>query len=102
VTEGDTMSRFEVDSEAMAATSAAVQGSIATVTAETQRMMTNLEALQATWRGPAASAFAGVTGEWRVTQQRVHETLQAIQAALTHAGRQYADVEAATVRMFAS
>ncbi|MGF1646491.1 MAG: WXG100 family type VII secretion target [Kineosporiaceae bacterium] len=96
------MSRFEVDSEAMAGAATAVQGSIATVTAETQRMMHNLEALQATWRGQAATSFATVTGEWRATQQRVHETLQAIQAALTHAGRQYAEVEAATVRMFAS
>ena len=94
------MSRFEVDSDAMASTAAAVQGSIGTVTAETERMLRNLEALQTTWRGQAASTFTGLADEWRVTQHRVHESLQSIQGALVHAGQQYADVEAATVRMF--
>lgn len=95
------MSRFEVDSEAMSAAAAAVQASIGTLTAETAGMLRNLESLQATWRGQAASSFSGLTAEWRGTQQHVHTTLQSIQTALTQAGRQYADVEAATVRMFA-
>lgn len=95
------MSRFEVDSDAMAAAAAAVQGSIASVQAETDGLMRHLEALQSTWRGQAATTFAGLATEWRATQQRVHESLQSIQGALTHAGRQYADVEESAVRMFA-
>lgn len=96
------MSRFEVDSEAMGVAAAGVQGSVSAMTAETERMLRNLEALQASWRGQAANSFTGLTAEWRATAQHVHTTLQAIQTALTQAGRQYADVEAATVRMFAA
>lgn len=94
------MGRFEVDSETIAATATAVHHSIESVVGETDRMMHNLEALQGTWRGQAAESFAGLTTEWRATQQRVHASAASIQAALARAGQQYEEVEAATVRMF--
>lgn len=96
------MSRFEVDSEAVAAAAALVQASIGTISAETDGMMRHLEALQGSWRGQAATGFSGVVAEWRGASHHVHTALQSIQTALTHTGQQYADVEAAAVRMFAS
>lgn len=95
------MSRFEVDSDAVLTASSQVQSSVATLTSEVDLMMRNLDTLQATWRGQAAAGFAGVAAEWRATQERVKESLQSIQTALALAGRQYADVELATARMFA-
>ncbi len=95
------MSRFEVDSDAMMAAAAATQRSIAGVEAEVNGMLHNLEALQGSWRGQAAATFADLTSQWRATQMRVQESLQSIQAALAHAGAQYADVESANARMFA-
>ena len=56
--------------------------------------------LQSSWTGQAASAFTGVVTEWKTTQQRVEENLAAINQALTHAGQQYAEIEAANARLF--
>ncbi|WP_211240132.1 WXG100 family type VII secretion target, partial [Promicromonospora kroppenstedtii] len=49
--------RFEVDSDQVEQASAAVAGSVATVRTEVGALMRNLDALQATWQGPAAAAF---------------------------------------------
>lgn len=95
------MSRFEVDSDAMASAAAATQRSIAGVEAEVNGMLHTLEALQGSWRGQAAGTFADLTAQWRATQLRVQESIRSIQAALAHASSQYADVEATNARMFA-
>ncbi len=95
------MSRFEVDSDAVSAASGKVQGSIGTLSSEVDLMMRHLDELQSTWRGGAANSFAVVVAEWRATQERVKESLQSIQGALALAGRQYAEVEDSTTRMFA-
>ncbi|GAA4960755.1 WXG100 family type VII secretion target [Kineococcus glutinatus] len=94
------MSRFEVDSALVSQASAAVQGSAAAITGEVDRMMRNLLDLQSSWRGQAATGFQGVVVEWRATQERVRQSLEDIQRALAAAGQQYAEVEAANVRMF--
>ena len=38
--------------------------------------------------------------DWRATQRRVEESLEGINQALGQAGRQYADIEEANVRLF--
>jgi WXG100 family type VII secretion target len=63
--------------------------------------MRHLLELQAGWHGQAATSFQHVIGEWRGTQERVRTALEEIQAALAAAGRQYEEVEASAVRMFA-
>ena len=62
--------------------------------------MRHLEDLQGVWQGQAATGFAALTAQWRATQYQVRDTLDSIQVALGQAGRQYAETEAATARMF--
>ncbi|NIZ91143.1 WXG100 family type VII secretion target [Kineococcus rubinsiae] len=94
------MSTFQVDSAQVASASAAVQASSAAIAAETEGMLRNLQALEASWKGQAATGFQAVTAQWRATQERVRLSLEEIQRALATAGQQYADVEAANTRMF--
>ena len=95
------MSRFEVDSAQVSQASAAVQASATQIGTEVDRMMRHLLDLQASWQGQASTSFQHVVGEWRGTQERVRSALEEIQAALAAVGRQYEDVEASAVRMFA-
>lgn len=95
------MTRFEVDSAQVTQAGAAVQASAEQIGAEVDRMMRQLLELQASWRGQAATSFQHVVDEWRGTQERVRAALEEIRTALTLAGRQYAEVEEATARMFA-
>jgi WXG100 family type VII secretion target len=81
--------------------SAAVQASAQQIGMEVDRMMRHLLDLQAGWRGQAATSFQHVVTEWRGTQERVRAALEEIQAALATAGRQYEEVEASAIRMFA-
>ena len=95
------MTRFEVDSAQVTQASAAVQASAQQIGMEVDRMMRHLLDLQASWRGQAATGFQHVVTEWRGTQERVRAALEEIQAALATAGRQYEEVEASAIRMFA-
>ena len=56
--------------------------------------------LQSSWGGQASTAFQSVLADWNATQQRVEESLAAINGALGHAGRGYAEVEERNARMF--
>jgi WXG100 family type VII secretion target len=94
------MTRFEVDAARVDAASAQVRATSQTLTAEVDAMVRHLEDLQGVWRGQAASGFAALTAQWRATQNQVRDSLDSIQAALGQAGRQYAETEAATARMF--
>jgi len=94
------MSTFQVDSAQVASASHAVQTSSTAIAAETEGMLRNLQALEASWKGQAATGFQAVTAQWRATQERVRLSLEEIQRALATAGQQYADVEAANTRMF--
>lgn len=95
------MGRFVVDSDAIGGAQAMVHGTIARLQADVQAMHSQLQALQDSWQGGASSAFQSVVQDWRGTQARVEESLASINVALQSAGRQYADVEAANMRMFA-
>jgi WXG100 family type VII secretion target len=96
------MSRFEVDSARVEQASGAVATSSGNVAAEVDGMMRHLLDLESCWKGQAAAGFQALTAQWRVTQEQVRTMLDQIQRALAQAGRQYADVEAANARMFAS
>lgn len=95
------MSRFEVDSARVEEASTQVRCSVQAITTEVDRMMRHLESLQSVWRGQAATGFAEVSAQWRATQQQVRDSLESIQIALSEAGRQYAETETATARLFA-
>ncbi len=96
------MTRYQVDSEAVLGGSTAIQASIGRIQAEVSGMYSQLTALESSWTGQAATAFQGVVGDWRITQQRVEESLAAINQALIAAGRQYADVELQNARLFSA
>ncbi|MBL0888811.1 WXG100 family type VII secretion target [Myceligenerans indicum] len=92
--------KYQVDSDQIEAASGAVAGSVATVRTEVAALMRNLDALQGTWTGGAATAFAGSVTQWRSAQAQVENALDAIQVALTQTARAYADAELTATRMF--
>ncbi len=92
--------RYEVDSAQVARASAAAGASVAAIRTEVAALLRHLTDLQAGWRGGAATAFAGVVGDWAATQGRVEASLDQITAALGAAAQHYADAESAAARLF--
>jgi len=95
------MTRYQVDSEAVLAATTAAKGTIGRIQGEVGALHGQLTSLQASWSGPAATAFQGAVIEWKSLEQRVEEVLAAMGTALGHAGQQYAEIEAANTRLFA-
>lgn len=95
------MTRYQVDSEAVLGAHGAIQSTMSRIESEAASLKAQLLELQASWSGPAASAFQSVVTDWTTTQQRVEQSLAGIGHALGQAGRQYAEVELANARMFA-
>ena len=91
---------FHVDSEAVQQASSAAQQSISRIQSEVMALHTQLSDLQGSWSGQAATAFQGVVSEWHLTAQRVDESLNSINHALSLAAQQYFEIEQATARMF--
>ena len=94
------MTRFQVDSDAVFTATAAIRNSIGRIQSEVGGLQAQLADLQSSWSGTAATAFHSVITDWKATQQRVEESLAAINQALSQAGQQYADTEAQNARMF--
>lgn len=94
------MTRYQVDSEAVLAATAAAKGTIGRIQGEVGALHGQLTGLQGSWSGPAATAFQGAVTEWRGLERRVEEVLAAMGAALGQAGEQYAEIEAANARLF--
>ena len=93
--------RYQVDAEAVLSATTAVQSSIARIQSEVAGLHSQLTSLQGSWTGQAADAFQGIIAEWHAVEQKVEESLSSINTALTHAGQQYAEIEAANSRLFA-
>jgi WXG100 family type VII secretion target len=96
------MTRYQVDSEAVISATGAVRSTIGRIQSEVTGLHGQLTQLQSSWTGEASTAFSGVVAQWRATEQRVEENLAAINQALTRAGQQYAEIEAANARLFVS
>ena len=97
------MSQYQVDSERIAASSAAVCSSITAIRDAVTTMYANLNALQDAWRGAAAAQFNMVASEWRRTQQQMELSLEATAAgpdASLH--RFMRDAEMQATRLFAT
>ena len=91
---------FHVDSALVESTAQTVSSLAARLSADTASMLAQLEGVQQAWSGGAAQAFANTVAQWRATQQQVESSLVSIHEALAAAARQYAEVEAANLRMF--
>ena len=61
------MSTFQVDSEAVLAHAAAARQTVGRIQGEVSALHAQLEQLQSSGTGGAASAFRGLVAEWRAT-----------------------------------
>jgi len=95
------MTRYQVDSDAVAAATGNVHAAMGRIQAEVSGLHGQLVDLQSSWTGQASAMFQGAVADWKATQQRVEESLGTINAALSQAGRFYADAELQTSRLFA-
>lgn len=94
------MSTFATNTNEMQAKSMAVQSTIERVRAEVNAMTASLQDLQGTWQGAASANFQSVLADWRNTQIRVEESLNAIGTALNRASVHYEDAETANAGLF--
>jgi WXG100 family type VII secretion target len=94
------MTRFQVDSEVVIASTTATRGTIGRFQAEASALQAQLNNLQATWSGSAATAFQSAVSEWSAAYQRVEQALSGLNEALGHVAHGYADVEQQAARMF--
>ena len=92
--------QFQVDTQQIHVGASEIQRISAEIEAGVTTMMQRLTSLQEGWRGAAAAGFQQATTSWSSTQRQVRTSLDEIQAALTRAGAQYAEVEAANASLF--
>jgi 6 kDa early secretory antigenic target len=95
------MTHFQVDSQQVLAANSAIQSTIGRLRSEIDTLHGQLQGLQASWQGVAANSFQELVTRWRTTESSVQDQLAQIGQALSLAATQYADVEAANLRLFA-
>ncbi|RSX54684.1 WXG100 family type VII secretion target [Bifidobacterium samirii] len=95
------MAQFQVDSEQIASSAAAVNASVDAIRQAVNGMYANLDALQGVWRGGAATQFAAVARQWQAAQRQMEASLESIQRSLASASSLYADTEAQAAMLFA-
>lgn len=93
-------SQFQVDTGRIQAASGDISRISAEIEGQVSQMMSRLTGLQDAWTGSAAARFQGVVGEWQGTERQVRLALDNIGRVLSAAGVQYAETEAAALRMF--
>lgn len=94
------MAQFTVDSEAVQSANVNIQATIERLQQEVSTLHAQLQGLQGSWQGMAASSFQEVMNRWKVTSDSVEAQLAEIGTALGHAATQYAEIEAANQRLF--
>ena len=94
------MTRSQGDRDAVAAATGNVRAAVSRIQAEVSGLHAQLANLQSSWTGQAATAFQGVVGDWKATQQRVEQSLAEINVALSQAGQLYAEAESQNARWF--
>ena len=94
------MTRYTVDSDAVEAAAARISGTVGRLQGEAAALHAQLEALQGSWTGAAATAFQAVVQQWRRAQADLEAALTSIDHALRTAGAQYAQIELANARLF--
>lgn len=94
------MANFQVDSDQIALANANLQQTIGRLHLEVDSLHAQLVSLQSSWTGLAANGFQDTLGRWRTTAAAVHSQLGELGQALATAAQQYADIEAANLRLF--
>lgn len=95
------MTHYQTDIDALTAMTGTAHGYKERIQAEVAGLLAQLTSLEASWQGQASTAFQGVVGLWRSTQNQVDEGLASITLALSTAAQQYEETEQANARLFA-
>jgi WXG100 family type VII secretion target len=94
------MSTFRVDSEQVLAANSTIQATIGKLQSEVELLHTQLQSLEGSWQGAAATSFQELVKRWRVTATGVETQLSEIGKALAFAASQYSEIETANTRLF--
>jgi len=94
------MSIFKVDSEQVLAANNQIQGTISKLQSEVELLHSQLQGLDGSWQGAAATSFQELVRRWRTTATTVEQQLAEIGKALALAAQQYSDIEQANTRLF--
>ncbi|BDS49410.1 WXG100 family type VII secretion target [Rhodoluna sp. KAS3] len=94
------MTQFTVDSDQVMAANANIQITISKLSNEVQLLHGQLQGLQASWTGLAATSFQELASRWRVTAGAVEAQLAELGSALGMAAQQYSDIELSNQRLF--
>ena len=93
------MTNFHVDSSALDSATVQIGSTIDRLTADIATMGAQLRALEGSWSGPAALAFAQLMNDWTGASLRLTESLGAIGTALRQIHTHYLETEATNVRL---
>ncbi|MFM5968365.1 MAG: WXG100 family type VII secretion target [Micrococcales bacterium] len=94
------MAQFQVDSEQIGSANASIQATISKLQTEVDALHAQLVTLQNSWTGIASAGFQEMVNRWRTTAVAVDAQLSELGQALSIAAHQYADIEAANLRLF--
>ncbi len=94
------MTIFRVDSEQVLAANHTIQATISKLQSEVELLHSQLQGLEGSWQGAAATSFQDLVKRWKLTTNGVDVQLSEIGRALTHAATQYQEIEAANLRLF--
>ena len=94
------MTIFRVDSEQVLAANSNIQVTIGKLQSEVETLHTQLQSLEGSWQGAAASSFQELVKRWRLTANNVEQQLGEVGRALAMAAQQYNDIEQANLRLF--
>jgi WXG100 family type VII secretion target len=94
------MSIFRVDSEQVLAANSNIQATISKLQSEVELLHSQLQSLEGSWQGAAATSFQELVKRWRLTANGVDQQLGEIGRALAHAATQYQEIEEANLRLF--
>ena len=94
------MSIFRVDSEQVLAANQNIQFTIQKLQSEVELLYGQLQSLEGSWQGSAASGFQDLVKRWRSTANTVEQQLGELGKALSLAASQYSEIEAANTRLF--
>lgn len=94
------MTIFKVDSEQVLAANTTIQATIGKLQLEVESLHAQLQNLEGSWQGAAATSFQELVKRWRVTATTVEQQLGEVGRALALAAQQYSDIEQANLRLF--
>jgi len=94
------MTRYFIDSDAVFAATSSAQSTIARVQADIHTLTSQLQALQSSWGGSAATAFQDVLMQWKGTHAQVEAQLVGLTQTLGQVAQHYEALEQQNTQLF--